>query len=143
MNANVRFSSIFTSLITRKLQRCQVLMPMSLSNTSYCHFVLYTSRFCKSSAFDAKKTSTFLSIMQEIFSRDTALGTTVKSSSDSFAYLQMLLLRHSIDDSPKRYQSLCGNMYWVWIITASDLLGSVLVFEGPDAGKIFDFVATR
>lgn len=82
-------------------------------------FHFYNYGFCKTAAFDNRKTGTFLSIMNEIFKRDSTQNV-VKNITESFAYLQMLLLNHSIENPPK----------------------SILVFQTDDVGHILDFVAT-
>lgn len=81
-------------------------------------FHFYNYAFCKESAFDALKTSTFLTLMNKLMLDDVAIicrHHTVKDSYDSF---QKLLLRHSVERPPK----------------------SVGVFSEKDVSRIHDFV---
>ena len=59
------------------------------------------SRFCKEQAFDARKISCFMSIIVDLFKRDT-VSPKNDSMDDSFKYFGDLLLKHSVQRSPKR-----------------------------------------
>ncbi|RYY89410.1 hypothetical protein EON63_00740 [archaeon] len=58
--------------------------------------------FCKNTAFNWRKTSTLLSIMYEVFQRDTRLSTAENDMQKSFAFFEDLLIKHSVQSPPKR-----------------------------------------
>lgn len=68
------------------------------------NFHLFNYTFCKDQAFDGRRTSTFLSIMNEIFLADTTTYDPARTREASFSYFQNLLLSHSVERSPKSIQ---------------------------------------
>ena len=78
-------------------------------------------RFCKQRAFCLRRTSTFLSIMNEVFLRDNSLLSIEKSMETSFDFFEQLLIKHSVERSPK----------------------SIKVFEREDVVAAVDFVLER
>ena len=66
------------------------------------NFHLFNFSFCKEEAFDARKISTFMSIMNDIFIKDMSTsdsGNTLTSSSNE---LREKIIRHSVERPPKR-----------------------------------------
>jgi len=64
------------------------------------HFHNYA--FCKERAFDARRIAAFMSIMNDVFLRDTSSSSPLSKAKDSFAYFRNLLLRHSVQRPPHR-----------------------------------------
>lgn len=70
--------------------------------------IFYTSsitlhfRFCKEQAFDHRRTSTFISIMAEVLKCDSAAYSPAHNRAVSFLGFQKLILKHSIQRSPRR-----------------------------------------
>lgn len=62
------------------------------------------SRFCKENAFNARKISTYLSIMIHVFDRDTNSASFTDSMTSSYDYFKSLLLKHSVSRPPKCIQ---------------------------------------
>ena len=65
-------------------------------------------RFCKEQAFDHRRTSTFMCIMAEILKCDAAAYSPAHTRAISFQGFQKLLLKHSIQRSPRRYAWLAA-----------------------------------
>ena len=63
-------------------------------------FHLFNYTFCKDSAFDGRRTSTFVSIMNAIFLADTTTHDAARTREASFAHFQELLLTHSVERPP-------------------------------------------
>ena len=63
-------------------------------------FHLYNYTFCKDQAFDDIRTSTFISIMVEVFSEDMSTHNPACNRTVSFKRFQNLLLKHSIERPP-------------------------------------------
>ena len=78
-------------------------------------------RFCKEQAFNAEKTSTFMSIMQQILSTDSELPTGDNTVTKSFIRFEELLMKHSVDRPPK----------------------SIKVFDREDLDAILEFANQR
>ena len=79
----------------------------------------YSYAFCKDNAFDGKKTTTFLSIMKQLFLRDMTEDLQVnKTLSNSYEWFESKLMKHCVDRVPN----------------------SVQVFEDHEVGLIHDFV---
>ena len=66
------------------------------------HFRNYA--FCKEKAFDFRRTSTFMSMMNEIFIVDASLNSSVNSLELSFQRFKDLMMKHSVDRPPKSVQ---------------------------------------
>jgi hypothetical protein len=66
------------------------------------HF--YNYAFCKERAFDARRTSTFMAIMNEIFHRDSLTTGLVKSRQSSYKFFEELVLKHSVELPPESIQ---------------------------------------
>lgn len=62
-------------------------------------------RFCKKSAFDSRQTSTLLSIMTDIFLFDTGASTVTHNMQVSFQRFQTILIKHSVERPPKRFDT--------------------------------------
>jgi len=62
------------------------------------HFFNYA--FCKDHAFDGRKTSTFLSVMQTIFQRDTESTSAADTIASSYAFFEDTLLKHCVERVP-------------------------------------------
>jgi hypothetical protein len=90
-------------------------------------------------AFNVAKTSTFLSMMQELFLRDIGLTTAENSSSKSFLRFEEYLLNHSVDRSPKRYLLIPLMSYFFSFF----VLSSIKVFDRDDIERILEFVSER
>jgi hypothetical protein len=82
-------------------------------------FHFYNYAFCKERAFDARKISTYLAIMHEVFLHDCKSASPYSNVQKSFEYFEELMLKHAIERSPK----------------------GVKIFEYNDASEIFDFTA--
>ena len=67
-------------------------------------FHVYNYTFCKDQAFDGRRTSTFVSIMEELFLADTNTHDPARTREASFAHFQKLLLSHSVERPPKSIQ---------------------------------------
>lgn len=80
-----------------------------------------TYAFCKSSAFDWRRSSTMLSLVHEVFARDSTLTSVENDMSRSFAFFQTQLLKHAIESPPS----------------------SIKVFEQKDVEGIMDFMLER
>lgn len=61
-------------------------------------------RFCKEAAFNAKKTSTFMSLMSEVLLRDSAINSYKATLGGRFQTFQDLLIKHSVERPPKSVQ---------------------------------------
>ncbi|CAN0146829.1 unnamed protein product, partial [Scytosiphon promiscuus] len=83
-------------------------------------FHYYNYAFCKERRFDARATSTFLSIMKDILDEDMRTNDSSPSLKASFGRFEELILRHAVDRPP-------------W--TAG-------VLNPKDVGAITDYVAT-
>jgi hypothetical protein len=83
-----------------------------------CDLYFYCYAFCKEHAFDGRKTTTFLSMMKQVFQRDTEgdFGTN-RTLSNSYEWFEEVLLRHCVERAPS----------------------SVQVFEDHEVGPILDF----
>jgi hypothetical protein len=90
-------------------------------------------------AFDASKTSTFLSMMQELLLRDIGLTTAENSSAKSFLRFEEFLLKHSVDRPPKRYLMIF--LFSSFQLALAFL--SVKIFDRDDIEKILEFVSER
>ena len=66
------------------------------------HF--YNYAFCKERAFDARRTSTLMAIMYEIFYRDSLTTGIDKSRQSSYKYFEELVLKHSVELPPESIQ---------------------------------------
>lgn len=64
------------------------------------NFHLYNYAFCKDNAFDNIRTSTFMSIMTELFLKDTRSNIRSNTMTASFQYFQELVLKHSVERPP-------------------------------------------
>ncbi len=62
------------------------------------HF--YNYAFCKDRAFDARRTTTFLSIMHTIWLRDTESNSAADTIATSYAFFQDILLKHCVERVP-------------------------------------------
>jgi hypothetical protein len=60
----------------------------------------YAYAFCKDRAFNAKCTSTFLSIIYEIFRKDSTTTKLSNNMNTSCDYFKSLILKHSIERPP-------------------------------------------
>jgi len=80
------------------------------------HF--YNYAFCKERAFDARRTSTLMAIMHEIFYRDSLTTGIAKSRKSSYKYFEELVLKHSVELPPE----------------------SIRVFRDADVSAIMDYV---
>lgn len=80
------------------------------------HF--YNYAFCKDRAFNGRKTSTFLSIMQTIFLRDTESISAADTVATSYTFFQDTLMKHCVERVPY----------------------NILVFEESDVAPIIDYV---
>lgn len=79
----------------------------------------YGYAFCKDHAFDGKKTTTFLSLMKQLFLRDMSEDLRAdKTLSSSYEWFESQLMRHCVERVPH----------------------SVQVFEDHEVGIIHDFV---
>lgn len=76
--------------------------PKKLKILINFHFHNYA--FCKDRAFDAKQTSTFMSIMNEIFIVDAETNSSLNSVDLSFQRFKDLVLKHSVERPPKSVQ---------------------------------------
>lgn len=63
------------------------------------HFHNYA--FCKERAFDARRIAAFMSIMNDLFTRDTSSSSPLSNTEDSFSYFRDLILRHSVQRPPR------------------------------------------
>jgi hypothetical protein len=72
-------------------------------------------------AFNAQKTSTFLSLMLELFLIDCSTPTGDNTAAKSYSRFEELLLKHSVSRPPK----------------------SILVFEREDIDPIIEYVTER
>eukprot|EP01041_Mallomonas_annulata_P001202 gene1202-2337_t len=66
------------------------------------HFHNYA--FCKEMAFDARRIAAFMSIMNDVFLRDTHSSSPLSNSDSSFALFRETLLRHSVERPPVSIQ---------------------------------------
>ena len=80
------------------------------------HFHNYA--FCKDRSFDGRKTSTFLSIMQTIFLRDTESTSAADTIATSYNFFQDTLMKHCVERVPY----------------------NILVFDDVDVTPIIDYV---
>ena len=64
-------------------------------------FQFYNYAFCKERGFSSLKIATFLSICNEVWLRDTTDSLSERIT--SFENFKMQLLRHSVENSPLRY----------------------------------------
>ena len=79
----------------------------------------YSYAFCKDHAFDGRKTSTFLSLMKQLFLRDMNEALRAdKTLSSSYEWFESNLMKHCVERVPH----------------------SVQVFEDHEVGVIHDFV---
>lgn len=62
-------------------------------------FHFYNYAFCKERGFNAEKTSTFMSLVNEIWLRDT--GDSASTRANSFQFFQTELFKHAIQNPPK------------------------------------------
>jgi len=62
-------------------------------------FHFYNYAFCKERGFNSVKTSTFMSIANEVWLRDTADSSSARTS--SFEFFQTELFKHAIENPPK------------------------------------------
>ena len=85
-----------------------------------CFF--YNWAFCKERGFDGIKSSTYLSLCNEMWLRDTGDSQTTRTS--SFEYFQSELIKHAIDNSPKRYIVLCP----VYPLLCDELLSIICLY---------------
>ena len=60
----------------------------------------YSYAFCKDRAFDAKCTSTLMSIIYEIFRKDSTTSKLSNNMNSSSEYFKSLLLKHSVERPP-------------------------------------------
>jgi hypothetical protein len=67
------------------------------------NFHFFNFSFCKEEAFYARKISTFMSIMNDIFINDMRSSDAANTMSNSFSVFQDLILRHSVERPPQRY----------------------------------------
>lgn len=96
----IPFWLIFTSTTTRKL------CLWALKTASFWIPFFVINRFCKENAFDARKLSTFMSMMNDVFQRDSSMPSRKNNMSESFSYFRSLLTKHSVDRPPSRYFTL-------------------------------------
>ena len=67
-------------------------------------FHVFNYTFCKDQAFDGRRTSTFVSIMNEIFLTDTSTHDPARSREASYLHFQNLLMKHSVERPPINIQ---------------------------------------
>ena len=67
-------------------------------------FHVFNYTFCKDQAFDGRRTSTFVSIMNEIFLADTSTHDPARSRDVSYLHFQDLLMKHSVERPPINIQ---------------------------------------
>ena len=67
-------------------------------------FHLFNYTFCKDNAFDGRRTSTFVSIMNALFLADTTTHDAARTREASFAHFQAMLLSHSVERPPVSIQ---------------------------------------
>jgi len=80
------------------------------------HF--YNYAFCKGSAFDGLKTSTFMSILRTIWRRDTESTSAADTIATSYAFFEDVLLKHCVERVPY----------------------NIKVFDPADVPRVVDFV---
>lgn len=66
-------------------------------------FHYYNFAFCKDEAFDSRKTSTLMSILNDVFLFDMTTSSPANTMTHSFNKFKDDLLRHSVERPPKRY----------------------------------------
>mmetsp|Transcript_4902 Transcript_4902/g.9218 ORF Transcript_4902/g.9218 Transcript_4902/m.9218 type:complete len:135 (-) Transcript_4902:536-940(-) len=84
-------------------------------------FHFYNFSFCKDEAFDERKTSTLMSILNDMFLHDMTTSDPANTMSQSFNKFKGEVLRHSVERPPK----------------------SIKIFEREEVGKILKFVTNR
>jgi len=65
-------------------------------------FHFYNFSFCKDEAFDERKTSTLMSILNDMFLHDMTTSDPANTMSQSFNKFKGEVLRHSVERPPKR-----------------------------------------
>lgn len=65
-------------------------------------FHFYNFSFCKDEAFDGRKISTLMSILNDVFVNDMTSSDPANTMSQSFNKFKDDLLRHSVERPPKR-----------------------------------------
>jgi hypothetical protein len=68
------------------------------------NFHFHNYAFCKQQAFDARRSSTFMSIMNEIFIVDEKINSSMNSVELSFQRFKDLVLKHGVERPPKSVQ---------------------------------------
>jgi hypothetical protein len=69
----------------------------------------YSYAFCKDRAFNSKCTSTFMSIMYEIFIKDSTTTKLSNNMNSSSEYFKSLLLKHSVERPPSSIKIFTDN----------------------------------
>ena len=70
------------------------------------NFHFFNFSFCKEEAFDARKISTFMSILHDIFVNDMSSSDPANTMTSSFNNFKGQLIRHSIERPPQRYKKM-------------------------------------
>lgn len=81
-------------------------------------YTFFNYAFCKDKAFNGRKTTTFMSIMQTIFLRDTESTSAADTIESSFTFFQDVLMKHCVERVPY----------------------NIKVFDESDVEPIIDFV---
>lgn len=74
-----------------------------IKNIVATDFHFYNYAFCKERAFDSRRTSTYLSIMNDIFIKDS-MTSSGKTRKLSYEYFEKLILIHSVELPPNNTQ---------------------------------------
>ena len=109
-------------------------------------FHFYNFSFCKDEAFDNRKISTLMSILNDIFLHDMTTSDPANTMTQSFNKFKDMLLRHSVERPPKRYRC----MFEIYIHFATrgfdhmlNLFISIKVYDREEVGKILKFVTDK
>jgi hypothetical protein len=114
-------------------------------------FHFYNYSFCKEEAFNERKISTFMSIMNDIFIADMMSAEPEKTMTSSFNSMKDLILRHCVERPPKRFCPI-SHLFSLFVsyllclclcLSLSLSLVSILVFDRADVPHILQYVTDR
>lgn len=100
----ISFDSELNEAELKSLIGKSVIIPFEKSVKEFVvDFHFYNFAFCKEQAFDYRKISTYMSIMNEIFLTDMLSSEPSNSMTQSFNNFQNMILNHSVERPPIRY----------------------------------------
>jgi len=86
-----------------------------------------------------------MSIMDDVFKRDTHISNITDNMQESFDYFRGLLLKHCVQRPPKRYfnKYQLYSLPYMIVISFHHIFASIQIFDKEDVPSIVDYAIDR